>query len=83
MAKKSQQQKLRSIIIKLSKKFEPDDILYEMSVLYDEFSAVGNTEAEVEYWLKLSRATGNLSSGAEKWKDEMIDELEEEEDEED
>lgn len=79
--KKTQQQKLRNIIIRLSKKFEPDDILWEMSQLYDEFSAVGETEAEVEYWLKLSRATANLSSGAEKWKDEMIDELEDEQEE--
>ena len=74
---KSKQQKLRSIVVKLSKKFAPDDILHELSTLYGEFSVAGGTEAEVDFWLKCSRATGNLSSGMEKWFDEMKDEIEE------
>lgn len=79
MAKKTQQEKLRSIVVRLAKKFQPDDILHEMKVLYEEFSIAGTTEAEVEFWFKTSRACGNLSSGTEKWWGEMIEELEEEE----
>jgi len=82
MAKKTQQEKLRSIIVRLTRKVRPDDILWEMSVLYEEFSAAGESEAEVDYWLKLSRACGNLSSGAEKWANEMVEELKEEVEEE-
>lgn len=72
------QQKLRNIMVRIAKKFPPDDILHELSVLYDEYSVGSNSEAEVEFWLKCSRATGNLSSGTEKWFDEMIEEKEEE-----
>jgi hypothetical protein len=75
--RKSQQERLRSIIERLSKRFLPDDILYELSILYEEFSVGSETEAEVEFWLKCSRATGNLSSGMEKWYDEMKEEKEE------
>lgn len=74
---KTRQQKLRSIVVRLSKKVAPDDILHELSVLYGEYSISGTTESEVDYWLKCSRACGNLSSGMEKWFDEMKDELEE------
>jgi hypothetical protein len=79
MAKKiSQQEKLYRIIGRLTRKFKPDDILHEMSVRYEEYSIASETEAEVEFWLKCSRATGNLSSGTEKWLGEMIEEQEEE-----
>lgn len=74
MAKKSQQQKLNSIVVRLLKHFKPDDILHEMSVECEQYSAAGDTEAEVEYWLKCSRAMSNLSSGTEKWFDEAVEE---------
>lgn len=78
MAKKSQQERLYSIVKRLAKKFPPDDILHELSVMYEEFSIGASSEAEVEFWLKCSRATGNLSSGTEKWLGEMIEEQEDE-----
>jgi hypothetical protein len=78
MAKRSQQEKLYRIIGRLTRKFKPDDILHEMSVRYEEYSIGAGSEAEVEFWLKCSRATGNLSSGTEKWLDEMVEEGQEE-----
>lgn len=78
MAKKSQQQKLQSIVNRLTRKFRPDEILHELSVIYEEYSIASPTEAEVNFWLKCARATGNLSSGTEKWLDEMVEEQEEE-----
>jgi len=78
MAKKSQQAKLQSILDRVTRKYSPDDILYELSVLYEANSAAGDTEAEVDYWLKCSRATRNLSSGMEKWLAEAIEEEKEE-----
>jgi hypothetical protein len=82
MTKRTQQEKLYRIIGRLTRKFKPDDILHEMSVRYEEYSIASNTEAEVEFWLKTSKACGNLSSGTEKWLDEMVEEEEEKEDEE-
>lgn len=73
--KKTQQEKLYRIVARLTRKFQPDDILHEMSVLYEEYSVGSKTEAEMEFWLKCSRATGNLSSGTEKWFDEAQEDL--------
>lgn len=81
--KKTKQQKIRSIIADLLKRFEPDDVLWEMSVLFEGMLAVSETEPEADYWLKLERACKNLASGAEKWKAEMVEELNEEEEDED
>ena len=78
--KKSQQGKLYSIISRLMKIHKPDDLLHEMSVITEEYSVGASSEAEVEYWLKTSKATGNLSSGTEKWWGEMLEEIEEEDD---
>ena len=81
MAKKKkilQQERLYRIVSRLARKFKPDDILHEMSVIYEEYSVGAGSEAEVEFWLKCSRATGNLSSGTEKWFGEMIEEQKEE-----
>ena len=79
--KKAAHSTLVSNISRLSRSFRPDQILAELSAVYEEYSAASTTEAEVEYWLKCSRACKNLSSGTEKWLYEMIDE--EEDDEED
>jgi hypothetical protein len=80
MAKRTQQQKLYSIVGRLMRKFKPDDILHEMSVVAEEYSLGSETEAEGEFWLKTSRACSNLSSGTEKWLAEAAEEeLEEDE----
>ena len=55
----------QSNIEKLARKVPPDDILHALSVLYEEYSVGSDSEAEVEFWLKCSRATANLSSGME------------------
>jgi hypothetical protein len=81
MARKSQQERFQSIMNRVSRRFKPDDILYELSILYEEFSVAGKTESEVEYWLKCSKSCANLSSGMEKWFNEMKDEIEEEDEE--
>jgi len=47
-------------------------------MLYEEFSIGSTSEAEIEFWLKCSKACGNLSSGTEKWLGEMEEEQEEE-----
>jgi len=47
-------------------------------MLYEEFSIGSTSEAEIEFWLKCSKACGNLSSGTEKWLSEMEEEQEEE-----
>lgn len=78
MVKKTHQQKLKSIVGRLAHKFRPDEILHELSVVYEEYSVASDTEAEVEFWLKLSRAHRNLASGANKWLYEMVEEQEEE-----
>lgn len=79
---KTKEQKLQSIMKRVTRNFNPDDILYELSLIYEGKSVEGDTEAEVEFWLKCSRACTNLSSGMEKWFDEAIDEEREEEGEE-
>ena len=77
----AKQDQLYNSIAKLTKKFLPDDILYELSLAYENNSVNSGTEAEVEFWLKCSKATANLSSGMEKWLEEMKEEKEEEEEE--
>ena len=76
--KKSPHTQLVKIIQILSRAYRPDEILKELSVVYEEYSIASPTEAEVDFWLKCSRATGNLSSGMNKWLYEMAEELEEE-----
>lgn len=71
---KTQQVKLYSIVARLMRKFKPDDILHEMSVVAEEYSVGATTEGEVEFWYKTSRACGNLSSGTEKWLEEAAEE---------
>lgn len=79
--KKTSDKKLVNTISKLSRTYRPSEILSELSSVYEEYSAASTTEAEVDYWLKCSRACGNLSSGTEKWLYELIDELEEDDNE--
>ena len=76
MAKNTPAQ-LASIVVRLTRKFAPDEIQAELGRVYEEYSAAGDSEAEVEFWLKCSRASHNLSSGMNKWAHEMIEDIEE------
>jgi hypothetical protein len=80
--KKTKHSTLVNAINRLSRSFRPDQILAELSNVYEEYSASSTTEAEVDYWLKCSRACRNLSSGTEKWLYEIGDDEEEEDEEE-
>ena len=77
MANKTLAQRLASIVVRLTRKFAPDEIQAELGRVYEEYSAAGDSEAEVEFWLKCSRASHNLSSGMNKWAHEMIEDIEE------
>ena len=68
---------LVSIVVRLTRKFSPDVIQGELARIYEEYSVAGDSEAEVEFWLKCSRASHNLSSGMNKWAHEMIEDMEE------
>lgn len=54
----------------------PHEILKAMSRQYSVFMRHARSDAEYEFWMKCTRATQNLSSGTEKWLEEMIDEEE-------
>lgn len=78
--KKASQSELVRSVDKLSRTYKPSEILKRLSIVYEKYSAASTTEAEVEFWLKCSRACGNLSSGTEKWIYEMMDEMEDDND---
>ena len=77
MARKTESQKLTSIIDRLTRKFNPDVIQVELARTYEQYSAEVETEEEVEFWLKCSKASFNLGSGMDKWVHEMIEDIEE------
>ena len=68
---------LVSVVVRLTRKFSPDVIQGELARIYEEYSVAGTSEPEVEFWLKCSRASHNLSSGMNKWAHEMIEDIEE------
>ena len=82
MAKKTSAQKLDSIVRRLTRKFSPDVIQGALAGWYEDYAAVSKTDAEIEFWLKCSKASKNLSSGMNKWAHEMVEDLEELEEEE-
>jgi hypothetical protein len=79
MAKKTSAQKLKSIIVRLTRKFSPDVVQLELSKVYEEYSIASQTEQEIEFWFKCARASKNLSGGMNKWAHDMIEDLEEDE----
>lgn len=78
MVKNTSTQLVR-MVVRLTQKSSPDVIQEELARAYEEYSAAGESEAEVEFWLKCSRASRNLSSGMNKWAHEMIEDIEQEE----
>lgn len=79
--KKSPYTKLERIVIRLTRKFNPDDVQAALAKVYEEYSIASTTEAEVEFWLKCAKASRNLSSGMNKWFHDAMEDLEEGENE--
>ena len=77
MARKIESPQLARILNTLTRKYSPDQIQHQLGEVYEEYSAAGESEPEVEFWLKCSRASHNLSSGMNKWAHEMIEDMEE------
>ena len=73
MAKRKSQKELRKEIEQLTKAYWPSEILSELAVLYRKNQKRTNGE-ENDFWFKCSRACDNLSSGMEKWFDDMDEE---------
>jgi hypothetical protein len=69
--------KLANIVKRLTRKFSPDEIQAELGLAYETNSIVSTTEPELEFWLKCSKASFNLSSGMNKWGHEMWEEINE------
>lgn len=82
MAKKTPEQKLERIVIRLTRKFSPDVIQVALGKAYDEYAAASDSEVIEEFWHKCARASMNLGSGMNKWAHDMIEDLEEEGEEE-
>ena len=81
MAKKTeaeQLEKLRRIVVRITRKFAPDVIQGQLANVYDEYSAASDSEEEVEFWLKCHRASQNLAGGMNKWAHEMVEDMMEE-----
>ncbi len=76
MAKKTPEQKLANIVIRLTRKFSPDVIQVALAKTYEEYAAASDG-AEEEFWEKCARASFNLGSGMNKWAHDMIEALEE------
>ena len=72
-------EKLRRIMVRLTRKYSPDVIQGQLANVYDEYSVAGESEAEVEFWLKCHRASANLADGMNKWAHEMVEDMLEEE----
>lgn len=76
--KKTKKQKIRkssiSTLVQLCREFSPDSLLKVMAKEYKKYPSLSRSEAEHEYWIKVSRSSANLASGMEKWLNEMIDE---------
>lgn len=80
-SKKSKEQRLASIVNRLTRKFSPDMIQAELARVYEEYSIASTTEPEVEFWFKCARASRNLSSGMNKWGHDMVEDLAEDQEE--
>jgi len=62
----------------IARKYSPATILQVLAKEYAKYPSKSRTDAEHEFWVKVSRSTANLSSGMTKWVEEWIDEEEEE-----
>ena len=84
MARKRKQRKTKQSevdrkIAELARTVSPHTILRALNKEYKKYPRLSKSEAEYEFWVKCERSTANLSSGMEKWLEEMIDEEEDDE----
>jgi len=78
MKKRRTSQNLKlSTIHELARKFTPGAILKTLAKEYKKYPRKSKTDAEYEFWIKVSRSTANLASGMEKWVEEWLDEEDE------
>jgi len=75
--KKFKRSEVEKKIAELARTVSPHTILRALNKEYKKYPKLSKSEAEYEFWIKCERSTGNLSSGMEKWLEEMIDEEEE------
>lgn len=74
--RKSQDEKLVSIIRRLTRKFAPGVIQEALGDEYERLSGYAR-DPEYMFWEKCQRASHNLASGMNKWAQQLLDELEE------
>jgi hypothetical protein len=61
----------------LARHYLPGTLLKVLAKEYKKYPGKSHTDAEHEFWIKVSRSTANLASGMEKWVGEWVDEEEE------
>lgn len=57
----------------LARKYMPSTLLHVLAKEYAKYPSKSRTDAEYEFWVKVSRSTANLSSGMEKWVEEWLE----------
>lgn len=67
-------EELKRKLLPLVREVVPHHILGMMSKEYSTYLRKSRSDAEHEFWIKISRSTANLASGMEKWLEEWLDE---------
>ena len=84
MARKRKQRKTKRSdierkVAELARTVSPHIILRALNKEYRKYPKLSKSDAEYEFWVKCERSTANLSSGMEKWLEEMIEEEDDDE----
>jgi len=69
-------EELKRKLLPVVRSVAPHQILGIMAREYASYVRKSQSDAEHEFWVKVSRSSANLSSGMEKWLEEWIDEEE-------
>lgn len=72
--RKSKSGQVEKTMAELAKIASPHTILGALNKEYKKYPKLSKSDAEYEFWVKCERSTANLSSGMEKWLEEMVDE---------
>jgi len=76
--KRKSVEKIKSKLLPIIRSTAPHIILNVLSREYSSYVTRRQSDAEHEFWIKVSRSTANLGSGMEKWLEEWLDEEDEE-----